>query len=85
MYSIEITPPAEKQIRKLPKQVQKQVVVRAMQLTENPRPPGAKKLQGVKALYRIRQGDWRILYTIDDHKLKILVVKVGHRRNVYQR
>jgi len=51
---------------------------------ENPRPPGATKLEGGGELYRIRSGDYRIIYQIRDDRLVVLVVIVGHRREVYR-
>ena len=84
MYSVEISPAAEKQIKSLPKREQTKIIKRAYKLADNPRPSGVKKLKGVSSLYRLRQGNWRIVYTIEDEKLVVLVVKVGHRREVYQ-
>ena len=53
-------------------------------LADNPRPPDTKKLSGAEELYRIRVGDYRVLYAIQDKVLLVLVVKVGHRREVYR-
>jgi len=52
-------------------------------LSEDPRPPGCRKMEGVD-LYRIRVGDWRVLYQIRDFRLMVVVVQVGHRREVYR-
>ena len=84
MYSVEISPAAEKQIKALPKREQTKIIKRAYKLADNPLPPVVKKLKGVDSLYRIRQGDQRIVYTIENKKLSILVVKVGHRKEVYR-
>lgn len=84
MYSVEVTPHAEFQIKALPKKEQAKILKRAYKLAEEPRPAGVKKLKGTDSLYRIRQGDWRIVYTIEDDRLLILVVKVGHRKDVYR-
>ena len=54
-------------------------------LGEEPRPQGARKLQGVEDLYRIRVGDYRVIYQIQDKALVVLVVKIGHRGEVYGR
>ena len=83
MYKVEISPSAEKQIKSLPKREQTKIIKRAYKLVDDPRPPGVKKLKGVNSLYRIRQGDWRIVYTVEDKRLVVLVVKVGHRKEVY--
>jgi mRNA interferase RelE/StbE len=84
VYNVNISPAAEKQIKALPKREQTKIIKRVYKLADNPLPQGVKKLKGVDSLYRIRQGDWRIVYTIEDKKLSILVVKVGHRREAYR-
>jgi mRNA interferase RelE/StbE len=53
------------------------------QLADNPRPHGCKKLEG-SVLYRIRIGDYRLIYDIEDHIIKVTVVKIGHRKEVYR-
>jgi mRNA interferase RelE/StbE len=53
-------------------------------LAENPFPPGSRKLAGVEG-YRVRQGDYRILYEVDQNQITVLVIKVGHRKEVYRR
>ena len=55
-----------------------------MALETNPRPPGVKKLQGEEGIWRLRVGDYRVLYTIQHQELVILVLKIGHRREVYR-
>ncbi|MHB1558699.1 MAG: type II toxin-antitoxin system RelE family toxin [Isosphaeraceae bacterium] len=54
------------------------------QLADDPHPPGSRKLKGTNDLYRIRAGDYRILYTVEGRRLVVLVVNVGHRRDVYR-
>ena len=83
-YKVEITPAAKRQIKKLIQSVQLAIVERLEQLAENPRPPGVLKMQGAESLYRIRVGDYRIIYEIQDQTLLIAVVKVGHRGDVYR-
>lgn len=83
-YKVEITPAAKRQIKKLIQPVQLAIIERLEQLTENPRPPGALKMQGAENLYRIRVGDYRIIYEIQDQTLLIAIVKVGHRGDVYR-
>ncbi len=83
-YKVEITPAAQRQIKKLIQSVQLAIVERLEQLAENPRPPGVLKMQGAESLYRIRVGDYRIIYEIQDQTLLIAVVKVGHRGDVYR-
>ena len=57
---------------------------RIVALEVNPRPPGARKLRGESELWRVRVGDYRILYSIEEARLVVLVVKIGHRREVYR-
>lgn len=84
MYSVEISPSAERQIKALPKQEQARIIKRIAKLADDPLPSGVKKLKGMDSLYRVRQGDWRIIYTIENEQLSVLVVKVGHRREIYR-
>lgn len=83
-YSILLAPPAERQLKALAEPAQKRIVKRLRTLKDNPRPQGVKKLTGEEDLYRIREGDYRIVYTIQDKKLIVLVVKIGDRKEVYR-
>jgi mRNA interferase RelE/StbE len=83
-YSILLAPPAERQLKALTQPVQKRIVKRLKLLTQDPRPPGIKKLAGEGDLYRIREGDYRIVYTIREKELIVLVVKIGNRKEVYR-
>lgn len=83
-YEVEITPAAKRQIKKLTKSIQQLIVKRLEELVENPRPPGVLKMETEENLYRVRVGDYRIIYQIQDLMLLIVVVKVGHRGNVYR-
>lgn len=83
-YSIELTRSAAKEIERLPLKDRRRIVDRIAALAEDPRPAGAERLSGDDK-YRIRQGDYRILYEIIDHELIVTVVRVGHRREVYRR
>lgn len=83
-YEVEITPAAKRQIKKLTKSIQQLIVERLEELVENPRPPGVLKMEGEDNLYRVRVGDYRIIYQVQDRMLLIVVVKVGHRGNVYR-
>jgi mRNA interferase RelE/StbE len=82
-YSIRIKRSAAKEIEALPRQDRARVVDRIATLADNPRPPGCEKLSGTDK-YRLRQGDYRILYQIVDRELIVTVVRVGHRREVYR-
>ena len=78
-----IKPSAGKEIEAVPKQDRRQIVAKITSLSRNPRPPGCEKLSGHDQ-YRLRQGNYRILYEIQDLDLVVLVVKIGHRRDVYR-
>ena len=82
-YSLFIKPSAAKEIEAVPKPDRGRIVAKIMSLSSDPRPPGCEKLSGHDQ-YRIRQGNYRILYEIHDLKLIVVVVKVGHRRDVYR-
>ncbi len=73
----------EKDLNKIDKNELKKIIARISALADNPRPPGCEKLTGSER-YRIRQGYYRILYSIQDYELTIWVVKVAHRRDVYK-
>ena len=81
-YKIEIKKSAEKEISKLPKLVIKRIIYKIETLSDDPRPKGCKKLSADEK-YRIRVGVYRILYSIEDEKLVIFIVKVAHRKKVY--
>lgn len=72
-----------KDLRRIPKQEVAKILKRIEALAQEPRPPGAEKLSGQQR-YRIRQGVYRILYEIKEGELVVVVVKVGHRRDVYR-
>lgn len=84
-YTIVYTKVVEKQLRRLPGQLLGAVIRKIASLAENPRQPGVKRLQGNRELYRVRQGDYRIIYEIHDESVTVMVVKVGHRRDVYDK
>lgn len=84
-YAVEIATLAVKALRDLPRADQRRVAARIDALAENPRPPGVEKLEGADDLYRVRAGDHRIVYRIEDKRLLVLVIRIGHRREVYRR
>ena len=83
-YQILFAPPAEKSLAKLPNDIQRRIVKAVESLADNPRPVQSKKLQGPEDLYRIRVGDYRVVYDIRDQKLIVLIVRIGHRREIYR-
>ena len=83
-YSIHIKPSSAKGISKLPRSIQRRVGEALDGLALTPRPSGCGKLAGLDDLYRVRVGDYRILYQIRDKELIVLVVSVAHRREAYR-
>lgn len=84
-YKLTLKPLAEKQFAKLPKTIQKRLFAAFLILADNPRPYGSLKLHGNADYYRVRVGDYRIVYTIDDQQLKVLVLTLGHRQDIYDK
>lgn len=82
-YSVLVTRSAEREIERLPTPVRRLVVRRIQALAGNPRPHGSQKLAG-EDKYRIRQGDYRIVYTIEDEIVTVTIVRVAHRSDVYR-
>jgi mRNA interferase RelE/StbE len=84
MYQVKVAEDAAKFIRKQDKHIQNQIINNIRALAENPHPPGCKKIQGYEDLYRIRSGNYRIVYTIREKILVVFVVRVAHRKDVYR-
>ena len=84
-YTVQLAPAAKRQLRKLDRSIQERVVRRLEKLEKDPRPPGVEKMEGDESTYRIRMGEYRIVYEIRDKVLVVLVLKVGHRREIYRR
>jgi mRNA interferase RelE/StbE len=82
-YTVQILPSAQKQLDKLPNAIATRIEDKMMELEQEPRPPGCKKLKGRDA-YRIRIGDYRVIYEIQDGRLIVTVITIGHRREVYE-
>ena len=81
-YRIELRPAAARALRKLDPQVRLRIQGAIALLAQDPRPPGARALQGRPGL-RVRVGDYRIVYTVDNDVLLVVVVRLGHRRDIY--
>ena len=81
-YRVEFTHRASKQFSSLERSVQLRLNPRIESLGENPRPRGAKKLLNSENIYRIREGDYRLIYQVQDKILLILVLKIGHRKDI---
>lgn len=84
-YTVLVSPPAEKELAAVKDRVLNQRLKRAIaKLGDDPRPPGCIKMQGNPEAWRVRVGDWRIIYRIEDDRLVVLVVKVAVRGGVYE-
>lgn len=90
MYSVEFTSRAEKDLGKLSRQVAAKILSKITDLANDPRPDGSKKLTNLyvpnapDTLYRIRIGDYRVIYSIEDDIVTVTIVKVAHRKQVYK-
>jgi len=82
-YKIYIKPTAAKELEKIPERDVYRIIKKIQNLSSNPRPHGCEKLSSEEK-YRVRQGNYRILYSIEDDKLIVLVIKIGHRKDVYR-
>ncbi|MBF0179619.1 MAG: type II toxin-antitoxin system RelE/ParE family toxin [Magnetococcales bacterium] len=83
-YSIEISNTAYRDLKKLPKMVRDSIGKVIDSLAFHPRPDGCVKMAAMQDMWRIRVGDYRIIYSIQDDRLVVLIVKIGHRREVYR-
>jgi len=82
-YAVELKPSARKELESLPDSVLARVVSKLESLAHDPRPAGCKKLKGDKDQWRVRIGDWRVVYMIDDINKLVSVTRIAHRREVY--
>jgi mRNA interferase RelE/StbE len=83
-YEVQILPKAARQIKALSVEVRQDISLTIQSLANEPRPIGVKKLSGEKDIYRVRVGNYRVLYRIVAKVLVVVVVSVGHRREVYR-
>jgi len=84
-YSVEVKPAARKELEALPDSVLARVLQRMEAMRPSPRPAGCKKLRGYKDQWRVRVGDWRVVYIIDDDAKLVSITRIAHRREVYER
>jgi len=82
-YRLQIKPSAVKELEAIQLKDRKRVVAKIRRLAKEPRPDGCEKLSGYDK-YRLRQGDHRVLYSVDDSEQSVTVIKIGHRRDVYR-
>lgn len=83
-YSVELTRTAEKQLRRFTKRDRHRLVEAIHGLADRPRPHGARRLQGYDDVYRIRVGRYRVVYEVFDDRVVVIVLKVGHRKDIYK-
>lgn len=83
-YRVEFTSSAAREVKKLPRPARERVLVAIETLAANPRPSGSTKLVGEGTAWRLRVGDYRIIYDVLDDVLTVVIVRTGHRRDVYR-
>ena len=84
MYKLSITTRAEKDLRKLDRQVKNRIVTVIAGLADEPRPIGCRRVLSEGGIWRLRSGDWRIGYRIDDGLKEVTVIRIAHRREFYE-
>jgi mRNA interferase RelE/StbE len=83
-YAVKVKPAARQELEALPDNLLSRVVRKLESLSHTPRPAGCKKLKGYRDSWRIRVGDWRVVYIIDDKAKLVSVTRIAHRREVYE-
>jgi len=83
-YRLEISRTAEKQLRKLPAEPRRRLARAMLALGDEPHPAGSRKLAGYDDVFRIRVGVYRVLYSVSGRRLVIIILKIGHRRDIYR-
>ena len=83
-YTVEFLKTAERQLAALPQDAQRRIARKIDALRKDPRPPGVELLHGDERFYRLRVGDYRVIYSIEGKRLVILVIRIGHRKDVYK-
>ncbi len=83
-YTVEFAPRTRRELRKLSSEIRKRVLKKIASLSENPFPHGYTEMKGSQNYYRVKVSDYRIIYTVEHGELLILVVSIGHRREIYR-
>jgi len=83
-YAVVLTPAAEREWRKLERDIRERMTAVLIALEDEPRPPGVTKLQGAADRWRVRVGDHRVIYRVDDEGRSVTVLRIAHRRDVYR-
>ena len=84
-YQVDIAPAAQRDVKRLPPEIVRKVDAAMLELEQTPRPHGCTKLEGSEDEYRVRVGDYRILYVIDDKAKLVTIARVRHRRDAYRK
>ena len=84
-YTVEVAPPAVKSLRSLDRTTRRRLTAAIDALADDPRPPGCAKMKGEDDLWRVRVGDYRIVYETQDERLLVLVLAAGHRKDIYRK
>lgn len=84
MYTIEWKRKAAKNLEKIPKEIASKIREKIAALVKDPRPPGCQKLEGYEDSYRIRQGDYRVVYTLEEDRLIVTIIDVAPRSSIYR-
>ena len=82
MYNVRLKPKAQKSIKKQPRKIQQQLIRQVESLAVNPRPSNCKQLDSQKQIYRLRSGNFRIIYQIQNKKLVVIIAEVGNRKDI---
>ena len=83
-WNVEIERKAQKALKKIPDPYKSNIIEAIEELTNEARPPGCTKLKGASDLWRVRVNDYRIVYQVKDEKLHILIIRIGHRKDIYE-
>jgi mRNA interferase RelE/StbE len=83
MYNVNITSRAERDLKRLDRPTKNRVVKSVLELASNPRPAGCLKVKSEEGVWRIRAGDWRIGYTVDDAASEVTIIRIAHRSEFY--
>jgi len=83
-HRVEISRTAERQLRRLPRDDQRRVARVMVALGDDPHPPGSRKLSGYDDVFRVRVGRYRIIYSVEGRRLVVIILKLGHRKDVYR-
>jgi mRNA interferase RelE/StbE len=83
MYSVSITSRAERDLKRLDRPTKNRVVKAILELASNPRPAGCLKVRSEEGVWRVRIGDWRVGYSVDDAASTVTVIRIAHRREFY--